>query len=83
MPLEQVSKNKKITDYTSKTNSPKLNPVHRASQKQPVSPEEAQCGKNFKNQKMDTDSHPSALQPPSDKTQYCNNLEENEELKNA
>ena len=83
MPLEQVSKNKKITDYTSKTNSPKLNPVHRASQKWPISPEEAQHGKNFKNQKKDTDPYPSELQPPLDKTQDHSNLEENEALKNA
>ena len=32
---------------------------------------------------MDTDSHQSALQPPSDKTQDHNNFEENEALKNA
>ena len=83
MPLEQVSKNKKITDYTSKTISPKLNPIHRASQKWPISPDEAQHGKNFKNQKMDTDPHPSELQHPLDKTQDCSNLEENEALKNA
>ena len=32
---------------------------------------------------METDSHPSALQPPSDKTHDRSNLEENEALKNA
>ena len=32
---------------------------------------------------MDTDSHPSTLQSPSDKTQDRNNFEENKALKNA